>query len=299
MAQASRDRAGELLAPAVRRGNYFFLDLQPRSTGTARLAFGGRERCGEDYLVQRSTYPFFTLEYVAEGEGRISFRGGESQSLVPGTLLAHGPGLALRMETLPGHTLVKYFLCFSGRGVRARIEKYAPVFGRTLALTRHGHLREVFDLLIREGGEHTPFTREICDRLADVLLLKISEARRHRGGGRHETARDKFLRCKTLIDEEAGQFATLEEIAAELHAEVSGLTRLFRRYQGISPYQYLLRRKMNLAAQDLLHRGGLVKETAARAGYADPYHFSRVFKSVHGISPAHFAGRNEARGPVS
>lgn len=291
MARTPRDRARELLVAAVRRGRHFFLDLQPRTTGPVRVAFGGREQCGEDYLVQRSTYPFFTLEYVAEGAGRISFGDGESQPLAPGTLFAHGPGIALRMATLPGHSLVKYFVCFSGRGARAAVERHAPVFGRTVSIARHGHLREVFDLLVREGSEHTPFTRAICDRLGDVLLLKISEARGHRGGSRHETARDKFLRCKSLIDEEAGRFATLDQIAAELHADVSGLTRLFRRYQGISPYQYLLRRKMNLAAQDLLHSGGFVKEAAARAGYADPYHFSRVFKSVHGISPAHFAGR--------
>jgi AraC-like DNA-binding protein len=294
MARPPKERANELLSKAVRRGSYFFLDLQPRGTGPVRLAFGGREQCGEDYLVQRSTYPFFTLEYVAEGEGQIGFLGAEPLPLRPGTLFAHGPGIALRMETLPGKTLVKYFVCFSGRGARAWIDRHAPVFGRTVAIVRHGHLREIFDLLVREGGEHTPFTHPICDRLGDVLLLKISEALRHRDGSRHETARDKFLRCKALIDEEGGRFATLEEIATELRADLSGLTRLFRRYQGISPYQYLLRRKMNLAAQDLLHSGGLVKEAAARAGYADPYHFSRVFKSVHGISPAHFAGRTSA-----
>jgi len=291
VAISAKDRARELLATAVSRGSYFFLDLQPRGTGPVRVAFGGRERCAEDYVVQRTTYPFVTLEYVAEGAGQIRFSQEEPQRLGPGTLFAHGPGLPLRMETLPGHTLVKYFVCFSGRGVRAMLERHAPVFGRTVSIGHHGHLREAFDFLVREGGEHTSFTREICDQLSDVLLLKISEARRHRGGIRHETAREKFLRCKTLIDEDAGRFATFEQLAAELRTDVSGLTRLFRRYQGISPYQYMLRRKMNLAAQDLLHTGGLVKEAAARAGYADPYHFSRVFKSVHGISPAHFAGR--------
>jgi AraC-like DNA-binding protein len=28
-----------------------------------------------------------------------------------------------------------------------------------------------------------------------------------------------------------------------------------------------------------------VKEAAGRVGYEDPYHFSRNFKAVHGISP--------------
>lgn len=284
-----------LLAPEVGVGTYFFLDLGARARSRAGVAFGGRERCSEHYVVQRSTYPFATLEYVAEGEGQIRYGTGELQPLHAGCLFAHGPGVKLRMETTPRHTLLKYFVCFTGRGARKAIEAHAPVFGRVLTLARHADLRDVFDLLIREGGEHTPFTPAICDHLAQLLLLKISEARRHREGGRHATARERFLKGKSLIDEEPGRFATLEEVAAALHMEASGLNRLFRRYQGVSPYQYLLRARMNRAAQDLIRTGGLVKEVAARAGYADPYHFSRVFKSVHGISPANF-GRKEGGG---
>lgn len=290
MTRTPTARERGLLAASVSDGTYFFLGLSRRSGGELKVAFGGRERCDERYLVQRPTYPFATLEYVAEGAGRIAFDGGEPQAVGPGTLLAHGPGIAMRMEALPGRTLVKYFICFSGRGARAAVARRAPVFGRLLHLRRHGELREIFDLIIREGREHTPLAGEICDRLGEVLLLKISEARRHRGGVRQDVAREKFLRAKALIDEEGARFATLEELAGALHAEASGLTRLFRRYQGVSPYRYLLRRKMNLAAQDLLRSGGLVKQAAARAGYADPYHFSRVFKAVHGIPPAQFRG---------
>ncbi len=277
-----------LLAPEVGSGDYFFLELGPRATGPVRVAFGGRERCGERYAVQRSTYPFSTLEYVAEGEGTLQFGAGDVQALRPGVCFAHGPGVPMRLQTKPGGTLLKYFVCFSGRGARAKIEAQAPLVGATLRLARHGELRDVFDLLIREGAEHTPFAREICTHLGELLLLKINAGRQDRGGGRQGAARERFLRCKALIDEQGARFSSLEEVAVALHAEPSGINRLFRRYQGVSPYQYLLRHKMNLAAQDLIRSDGFVKEVAARAGYGDPYHFSRLFKSVHGISPAHF-----------
>ena len=42
---------------------------------------------------------------------------------------------------------------------------------------------------------------------------------------------------------------------------------------------------MNIAAEHLVENGGLVKEAAQRVGFADPYHFSRAFKSVHGVAP--------------
>jgi AraC-like DNA-binding protein len=36
--------------------------------------------------------------------------------------------------------------------------------------------------------------------------------------------------------------------------------------------------------------GPTIKEIAHRVGYHDPYHFSRAFKSVHGVSPKAFRG---------
>lgn len=293
-AQGDRGRAARsgaeqaLLAPGVSAGDHFFLGLARPSQGGLRVAFGGREHCDETYLVQRSTYPYATVEYVAEGEGLIRYGDDPPQPLRPGCLFAHGPGVRLRMETARGRTLLKYFVCFAGRGARAAIARQASIGNGVVALARHGDLRELFDWLIREGNEHGPRMRAICDQLGRLLLLKAGNARRHRGSSRQDAAREKFLRGKALIDEDPARFGSLDTLAETLHVESSGLNRLFRRYQGVSPYQYLLRARMNLAARHLLQSGGLVKEVATKVGYADPYHFSRVFKAVHGVSPANF-----------
>ncbi len=66
------------------------------------------------------------------------------------------------------------------------------------------------------------------------------------------------------------------------------LCRLFRRYDHQSPYQYLLRLKMNLAAEILQRPDALVKQVAEAIGFSDPFHFSRSFKTVFGLSPDAF-----------
>jgi AraC-like DNA-binding protein len=45
---------------------------------------------------------------------------------------------------------------------------------------------------------------------------------------------------------------------------------------------------VNLAVDLLLGTDLLVKQVAERAGFEDPFHFSRVFKRIQGISPAAF-----------
>jgi AraC-like DNA-binding protein len=45
---------------------------------------------------------------------------------------------------------------------------------------------------------------------------------------------------------------------------------------------------MRAAAEWLQQPGSLVKQVAERTGFSDPFHFSRVFKKVLGLSPESF-----------
>jgi AraC-like DNA-binding protein len=97
-----------------------------------------------------------------------------------------------------------------------------------------------------------------------------------------------YEHCRRYIEQHWLTLRTLEQIASECHVNNAYLCRLFRRYDQQSPYQYLLHLKMNMAAGRLQQSGVLVKQVAEEAGFADPFHFSRVFRSVLGLSPAAF-----------
>ena len=59
---------------------------------------------------------------------------------------------------------------------------------------------------------------------------------------------------------------------------------------GVSPMAFVCQRRIR-EAERLLAQGHLsMKEVAARLNFADPQHFSRVFKRVTGISPSEYAG---------
>jgi AraC-like DNA-binding protein len=156
-------------------------------------------------------------------------------------------------------------------------------------LENHSEVRTLAEEIIHEGQGSSRHAREICTTLFDLLLLKLADA----GAAQQdssEPARRNFLRCKALIDAEPTLLRSLDEIAIRVGLEKSSVCRLFRRFLGTSPYQYLLRQKMNRAAESLLHHGGLVKEVAAQMGYQDPFHFSRGFKAVHGKAPSQLRG---------
>ena len=97
-----------------------------------------------------------------------------------------------------------------------------------------------------------------------------------------------YLRAKSLLEENFTRLTRAKDAARELGITSETLCRLFRHFSGTTPYQFLLRLRLNLAVDLLLGTDLLVKEVAARAGFEDPFHFSRVFRRVQGIPPADF-----------
>jgi AraC-like DNA-binding protein len=127
----------------------------------------------------------------------------------------------------------------------------------------------------------------LCARLLECLALKLADAHAPAEGA-ETLAFSTFEQCQRHIQQHFRRLRTLEQIADECHVNGAYLCRLFRRYGHQSPYQHLLRLKMNLAAELLQQPGALVKTVAEQAGFGDPFHFSRAFKGVFGLSPDAF-----------
>lgn len=258
------------------------------------LVFGGRETCNADYVVRRTSYAYYVLEYVAAGAGCVRL-GGRAAILSPGSVFTYAPDTGCEIRTDPDHPMLKYFICLQGNAVAGRLARAGIAPGMMKTVATHAEVRRLFDDLIREGRHHTRLTVPLCCALLEVLLLKLTEMAAR--PVRHDrAAEDLFLRCRAAIDSHLEQPIALGDIAAELGIQPSSVCRLFRRFQGMSPYRYLLRRKMTLAAEWLMETGEPVKTVAQRVGFADPYHFSRCFKAVHGVAPNHLRLRRRPAG---
>lgn len=99
--------------------------------------------------------------------------------------------------------------------------------------------------------------------------------------------------CEKLESDLGGKFS-LEQIAAEFDLSVSHFSRAFRVSTGLPPHQWLLRQRVNTAKQLMSVRDLSLSEIAISAGFANQSHFTRVFSSMVGVSPA--VWRRETQG---
>src|ERR1700691_1366251 len=76
----------------VERTQRFYLDLNPASRARLVVVCGGLEHCTPDYAIHRTTFPFYSIEYVTSGRGKVKLKG-RTYPLQPGRLFSYGPGV--------------------------------------------------------------------------------------------------------------------------------------------------------------------------------------------------------------
>jgi AraC family transcriptional regulator, arabinose operon regulatory protein len=81
---------------------------------------------------------------------------------------------------------------------------------------------------------------------------------------------------------------SLAELAGYVHLSVAHFSALFKEKTKYSPLSLYTSLKMQQACHLLMDSGYNIKTIASQLGYDDPYHFSRVFKKIMGVSPRGF-----------
>ncbi|MBA3707854.1 MAG: helix-turn-helix domain-containing protein [Planctomycetes bacterium] len=111
--------------------------------------------------------------------------------------------------------------------------------------------------------------------------------------------RSRVQRALALMEARYAEPLTAEDIA---HASGLGHSRfavLFRELTGYSPKEYLRRLRIDKARLLLADIDLSIKEIAARTGFDDQYHFSRVFRQIDGVPPTAVREALLTRGRIS
>lgn len=182
---------------------------------------------------------------------------------------------------------------------------YAVRFTRGLSIVTQrrwfaGHRgeRALREVVAAHAGDGPLGAAMAAAHLNQVLLGLLGEIPGHRPAA--QGLRDE-TRVRAVVEHMRAQVHTAIKHAAL--EKVSGLSTsrlqaLFREVTGYPPLDYLRRLRVEEARRLLADHRLSVKEIAARTGFRDTSHFSKVFRRIDGLSPAHYreallAGRQE------
>lgn len=102
---------------------------------------------------------------------------------------------------------------------------------------------------------------------------------------RHHSDMNRVLH---YITDHYAEPLTLEQLADMLHVSESYFCQLFRKSNGLSPKEYIVKVRTAAAAQQLKETDRSVLEIAENCGFNSPSNFYAAFKRITGKSPAQY-----------
>ncbi len=99
---------------------------------------------------------------------------------------------------------------------------------------------------------------------------------------------EQSRRAIEMMNASAGARVSMMKISSELGLSQWHFSRQFRKTTGLSPYQFLLRARVDRARR-LLESGHAISQVAAITGFTDQSHMHRHFKRILGATPGNFS----------
>lgn len=156
-------------------------------------------------------------------------------------------------------------------------------------------LEEIFEALYHEfalyKNESSPFIlKTYLYRILCILKAECSEKKNWETPSRSIISNyEKVGAVKKYIRENVGQYFSLEELSNRADLSQSFLSRIFKKIEGISLFEYINQEKIRYAKELLLHTNLSVKEIAGACGFDSAgCYFSTTFRKHAGMPPKSF-----------
>ncbi len=135
---------------------------------------------------------------------------------------------------------------------------------------------------------------ELIDKLTVIFLRIVQKMRRMMDDVTFKPSEAPKLAnfIKSYIDLDTVHGFNLDDITARTYCSKNHAIRVFKQSFGITPYQYLLEKKITIAKDMLLDSNYTIKQIADLLQFKSPNDFSTFFKRNTGLTPTEFKRKN-------
>lgn len=148
--------------------------------------------------------------------------------------------------------------------------------------------KDLFELIVNEVLSETPGIEETCQYILCTLVSLIILISQNRIDSIEDERRILGFKIKDYLDQNYMKEINLTEMAANLYINPFYLVHIFKKEMGISPRQYVIKRRIGEAQNMLVTSNKSFAEISKTVGYDNPNYFNMLFKKTTGISPGKF-----------
>lgn len=168
------------------------------------------------------------------------------------------------------------------------------------------HFVKKGEAYVRQAGGLFPFLKELCEQiflmegteqagklasqlLCASLLVMVGQLEEFPQAVSLGAEDDQFVsRIWNYLNDHFTEEISLERIAKSMGCSDSYVSHIFKKAVGITPIQYVIRRRIGLAQTLLISTDSSATQIATMVGYDNTNYFSTLFSKIVGVSPIRY-----------
>ncbi len=257
-------------------------------SSSAQLEFIGFNHVPECPAWVDKEFSYYVIQYAESGELDLQEGNGKIHRLSGPVAWMTFPGPHFRFGRRDGGSWNHRFASFHGplADNYAKQGIYPGPRNPIVKIVETGRFTETFDKLLERLNRHgtSPDYRTV--HILEDIMLQLNE--QPRAGIPHTPSRAKIINLMNRIELHPERKLDLKQAAHKLGVSYPHFRKLFREISGMPPAQYALDKRLVKATAMLRDPELSISEIAGELGFYDVFHFSKIFKKKHGISPGKY-----------
>lgn len=254
-------------------------------------------------LDQRYIYDY-ELELVTDSDQGSMIQNGQLIAVNKGDIIFRRPGDSTQgvmryssyifcFELIMGTRLIKDYDLMEPKSYHALYTH--PMIDKIPRMYRTHHydhyfakFKEMLDCYL----DPEPFTQNYLSALVVQILYQINQELNHPVYAKHKKS-PEIVKALDYIDDHITKELSLEELSHHVHLSPVYFHQVFAKIVGMTPHQYVISKRINMAKEQLIHTTMTIKEITYRIGYKDTSYFCQAFKKETGYTPLNFREKHQ------
>ncbi|MCD9024014.1 AraC family transcriptional regulator [Cohnella silvisoli] len=231
------------------------------------------------------------LLLIVEGEGDFRVDGNLYHAKA-GSLMCYNRGI-WHEELSSGDKFLAIYVGYKGLQLKGLPSDYLVGTERSAMIELNEYfvpIKQLFSEMITEWLSSLPESAAVANQLFGVLLGKLVRLLYYTGEDevRKRPAKESVHMAKRFMEENYYTDVNLTMLANLTHTNAYHFIHVFKLETGLSPIQYLIRYRMEVAKQYLVTTRLSMTEIAEKVGYSSETYFQNLFKKTIGTSPGKY-----------
>lgn len=243
--------------------------------------------CWEGWKDINYTPEYNKFYLICNGEGWLKI-GEKEYYPKPGELFIMPQGILQSYSSINNNPFKKYWCHFTAKIGDKNLFDLVDI-PYYITANNFEELKALFARLSAEHENNT-LSSKIKEKamLLEILALYLEATNTENLKLSQTPSMDKLNEVLNFIKDHINENITVEQLAALAHFHPSYFTRIFKKYVGTSPIQYINNSKLEKSKHLLRTTSLPIHEIADSVGFSDIYYFSKAFKSYTGFSPTDY-----------